>query len=522
MRCVNREGVFIVNTPSCHNMQRTRGDEMSNAVIRMEHISKAFPGVMALEDITVSFEKGRVNVLLGENGAGKSTLIKILAGIYTCDTGALYYHGEKTVWRDASDALQKGISVIHQELSVIDDLTVAENIYLGREKKRGILLEKGEMERDAQHLMDRLGLNISPKTQVKSLSSAEKQMVEIARAISYDAEVVVMDEPTSSLAIAETEVLFRVIAELKRKGVCIIYISHRMSEIKQIGDTITILKDGKLVDTVSVQDTNEDDWIRMMVGRDIHRIDRGVNRHISTEVVLSVKNISNARSCKNVSFDLRKGEIIGISGLVGAGRTELLRAIFGADKGRGGTICIHGAERKVSCTADAIAAGIALVPEDRRGQGILLEKGIIDNIALPSLKKWLKNGLVNDKKARLVTEEYIGKLSIKVSSLRGAVKFMSGGNQQKVVLSKWLAANCSILFMDEPTRGIDIHAKNEIYALMLRFVENGGSIVMVSSELPEILGISDRILVMRAGEAVAMLDRHEASEEKIISLASIK
>lgn len=495
---------------------------MTNAVIRMEHISKEFPGVKALQDVSVSFEKGTVNVLLGENGAGKSTLIKILSGIYTCDEGELYYRGEKTVWKGASDALVNGISVIHQELSVINDLTVAENIYLGREKTKGILLEKSEMEKDAQTLLDRLQLNISPKTLVKNLSSAEKQMVEIARAISYDAEVVIMDEPTSSLAIAETEILFRVIEDLKAKGVCIIYISHRMSEIKQIGDTITILKDGCLVDVVPVKETNEDDWIRMMVGRDIRRLDGGADRVISDEIVLSVKNMTNADHCKNVSFDLRKGEILGISGLVGAGRTELLRAIFGADPHQSGTISINGKEVNIKYTTDAIDAGIALVPEDRRGQGILLEKNIVDNIALPNLKKWLKKGLVNDVRARETTKEYIEKLAIKVSSLKTATKFMSGGNQQKVVLSKWLAANCSILFMDEPTRGIDINAKNEIYALMLDFVKNGGSIVMVSSELPEILGISDRVLVMRAGEAVAVLDKQEASEEKIISLASIK
>lgn len=495
---------------------------MTNAVIRMEHISKEFPGVKALQDVSVSFEKGTVNVLLGENGAGKSTLIKILSGIYTCDEGELYYRGEKTVWKGASDALVNGISVIHQELSVINDLTVAENIYLGREKTKGILLEKSEMEKDAQALLDRLQLNISPKTLVKNLSSAEKQMVEIARAISYDAEVVIMDEPTSSLAIAETEILFRVIEDLKAKGVCIIYISHRMSEIKQIGDTITILKDGCLVDVVPVKETNEDDWIRMMVGRDIRRLDGGADRVISDEIVLSVKNMTNADHCKNVSFDLRKGEILGISGLVGAGRTELLRAIFGADPHQSGTISINGKEVNIKYTTDAIDAGIALVPEDRRGQGILLEKNIVDNITLPNLKKWLKKGLVNDVRARETTKEYIEKLAIKVSSLKTATKFMSGGNQQKVVLSKWLAANCSILFMDEPTRGIDVNAKNEIYALMLDFVKNGGSIVMVSSELPEILGISDRVLVMRAGEAVAVLDKQEASEEKIISLASIK
>lgn len=495
---------------------------MTNAVIRTEHISKEFPGVKALQDVSVSFEKGTVNVLLGENGAGKSTLIKILSGIYTCDEGELYYRGEKTVWKGASDALVNGISVIHQELSVINDLTVAENIYLGREKTKGVLLEKSEMEKDAQALLDRLQLNISPKTLVKNLSSAEKQMVEIARAISYDAEVVIMDEPTSSLAIAETEILFRVIEDLKAKGVCIIYISHRMSEIKQIGDTITILKDGCLVDVVPVKETNEDDWIRMMVGRDIRRLDGGADRVISDEIVLSVKNMTNADHCKNVSFDLRKGEILGISGLVGAGRTELLRAIFGADPHQSGTISINGKEVNIKYTTDAIDAGIALVPEDRRGQGILLEKNIVDNITLPNLKKWLKKGLVNDVRARETTKEYIEKLAIKVSSLKTATKFMSGGNQQKVVLSKWLAANCSILFMDEPTRGIDVNAKNEIYALMLDFVKNGGSIVMVSSELPEILGISDRVLVMRAGEAVAVLDKQEASEEKIISLASIK
>ena len=495
---------------------------MDDAIIRLEHISKSFPGVKALDDVSVEFQKAKVNVLLGENGAGKSTLIKILSGIYSYDEGEFYYKGELRVWKDASEALRSGVAVIHQELSVVKDLTVAENIFLGRELKNGLVLDKVGMEEAAAGILQKLKLNIRPGAVIKTLSSAEMQMVEIARAISYDAEVVIMDEPTSCLASAETETLFRVIEELKRKEVCIIYISHRMSEIKKIGDTVTILKDGRLVGTVMAADTDEPTWIKMMVGRDIHRFDIGVERNISDEVTLSVRNISNAGYCRNVSFDLHKGEILGISGLVGAGRTELLRAIYGADERQSGDITIHGKPARIRNTDDAIKLGLALIPEDRRRQGILLNKNIVENLALPSLRRWRRHRLINDKKAIDETKAYISKLDIKVASLKTATKFMSGGNQQKVIISKWLAANASILLMDEPTRGIDVNAKNEIYSLMLDFVSNGGSIAMVSSELPEILGISDRILVMSAGEAVAIIDRDEASEEKILSLASIK
>lgn len=493
---------------------------MKEEIIRIKNISKSFPGVKALDDITLSFYKGTVHVLLGENGAGKSTLIKILSGIYTYDSGELEYLGAKVRWKDTREALQKGIAVIHQELSVIDDLSVAENIFLGREPKSSIVINKRSMVEESKRLLERLRLDINPKKLVKHLSSAEKQMIEIARAVSQHAKVVIMDEPTSSLTNAEVKILFEIIEDLKKQDVCIIYISHRMSENKKIGDTVSVLKDGHHVKTLLARDSSEQEWIQLMVGRDIRRLDN-TDRVISKAVILSVRNITNEPYFRKISFDLHQGEILGIAGLVGAGRTEILRSVFGADKRQSGEILVKGETRQIRNTAEAIKNKIALIPEDRRGQGLFLEMPVVENIALPNLNKWKKHHLINRKKELEVSKEYIQKLMIKIPSLKSPTKLMSGGNQQKVILSKWLAADCAVLFMDEPTRGIDVNAKNEIYHLMIEFVKKGGSIVMVSSELPEILGISDRIMIIREGDCAGFLDKESASEEAIITAASV-
>jgi ABC-type sugar transport system ATPase subunit len=494
---------------------------MNEAIVRFENVSKSFPGVKALSDITLEFYSGMTNVILGENGAGKSTLIKILAGVYTCESGKVFYDGKYVHWKDTRDALLNGIAVIHQELSVINDLNVAENIFLGREPSKNKFLDKKTMHENTKVILDSLGLKINSHEMVKKLSAAEKQMIEIARAVSRQAKVVIMDEPTSSLSIKEVDSLFNIIHSLKEKGVCIIYISHRMSEIKRVGDLVAVLKDGRLIKTMPAKDTSEKDWIPLMVGREIKSYAHNTEKKTG-DVVLKVEGLTRAPRFMDISFELRKGEILGISGLVGAGRTELLHAIFCADKVQSGSVVVK--ETKGGTFKDvngAIRAGLGLVPEDRRGHGILLDKNIIENIALPNLMKWAKKGW-RDKKVEIdASKQYIDKLMIKTPSSLTLAKTLSGGNQQKVVLAKWLAANCSILLMDEPTRGIDVNAKNEIYLLMNKFIEQGGSIIMVSSELPEVLGISDRILVMREGKCKAIMNRDEADEATIMFAASI-
>ena len=493
---------------------------MNEAIVRFENVSKSFPGVKALSDITLEFYSGMVNVILGENGAGKSTLIKILAGVYSCESGKMFYDGKYVHWKDTRDALLNGIAVIHQELSVVKDLNVAENIFLGREPGKGQFLDKKTMHNETNLILESLGLKINTHDMVKKLSAAEKQMIEIARAVSRQAKVVIMDEPTSSLSIKEVDSLFKIIHGLKEKGVCIIYISHRMSEIKRVGDLVTVLKDGRLIKTMSAKDTSERDWIPLMVGREIKSFSYNKEKKYG-DVVLTVKGLTREPRFMDISFELRKGEILGISGLVGAGRTELLHAIFCADKIQSGSVVVKGAKASFRDVNGAIRAGLGLVPEDRRGHGLLLDKNITENIALPNLMKWAKKGW-RDKKVEIDTsKQYIDKLMIKTPSSRTLAKTLSGGNQQKVVLAKWLAANCSILLMDEPTRGIDVNAKNEIYLLMNKFIEQGGSIIMVSSELPEVLGISDRILVMREGKCKAIMNRDETDEAKIMFAASI-
>ncbi len=490
-------------------------------IIQLKQVSKEFPGVKALTDINLEFYPGEVHALLGENGAGKSTLIKIISGVYQRNNGSMLYNGEECSFENARQAIDKGISVIHQELSVIPDLTVAENIYLGREiKKKSGILDKAEMKKRAQEILDMLDLKIKPGDMVKKLSAAQKQMVEIARAVSSNAKVVIMDEPTSSISEHEVESLFLIIRKLKKDNVSVIYISHRLKELFAIGDKVSILRDGRFIKTLPLKSIDERGLVALMVGREIRTyIDRSHKK--LGPPVLELKKVSRRGSFRDVDIQVKKGEIVGIAGLIGAGRTEVLRGIFGAEPFDGGSMCLYGEEIRITCPGKAIRRGIGFVPEDRRTQGVMLKKSVKDNITLPSVKRHARKGFVNMQWEKDSSESYIRKLSIKTPGSEAVTKNLSGGNQQKIVLAKWFLAESKILLLDEPTRGIDIGAKFEIYELMNQFTKDGGSILVVSSELPELLGVCDRIYVMAEGKVTGCLDNHELTEEVIMHLASM-
>ncbi|MDD3337376.1 MAG: sugar ABC transporter ATP-binding protein [Lachnospiraceae bacterium] len=490
-------------------------------IIRMVNITKEFPGVKALTDINLEFYQGEVHALLGENGAGKSTLIKIMSGVYQKNTGTMYYEGKECDFENARQALDCGISVIHQELSVIPDLTVAENIYLGREQKqKNRFLDKEAMKKGAQEILDMLGLKIKPTDVVKKLSAAQKQMVEIARAISGNAKVVIMDEPTSSISEHEVEALFKIIEKLKRENVSIIYISHRLKELFEIADKVSILRDGHYIKTIPLSEVNEQKLISLMVGREIKTyIDRS-DKKIG-DPVLELQKVSRRGAFSKVDITVGSGEIVGMAGLIGAGRTEVLRGIFGAEPFDEGKMYLYGEEVHIKCPKQAIQKGIGLVPEDRRTQGVMLKKSVKDNITLSSVKGKAKHGFINKAWESKSSQNYINKLAIKTPGGYTITKNLSGGNQQKIVIAKWFLAESKILLLDEPTRGIDVGAKFEIYSLMKEFTQNGGSVLVVSSELPELLGICDRIYVMSEGKITGCLEQHESTEEVIMHLASV-
>ena len=494
-------------------------DEKREALVELKHIHKEFPGVKVLEDISIAFYPGEVHVLLGENGAGKSTIIKIISGIYQPDKGEVLIEGAPGA-KNIREAQHRGISVIHQELSVIPDLKVYENVFLGREKKKSGFLDKGMMIAECKKILDGMDVAIDPTTPVYKLSNGEKQMVEIARAVSQNSKMVIMDEPTSSLSDHEVQSLFRVIRQLKKDNVAVIYISHRLKEILEMGDTLTVLRDGTKIATVPVSTVTEQKMVEMMVGREISQFYYKAEVPKKREVVLEVKEISSAHRFKNVSFQLYKGEVLGVAGLIGAGRTELMRAIFGADTYEHGDVLLYGESIKGKSPKEIIRRGIGLIPEDRRGQGLLLEKTVRENTSLASLKENSHNGFIDFLWEKQEAVSYIEKLRIKTPSDLAVTKNLSGGNQQKVVIAKWLLAKSKILIMDEPTRGIDVNAKAEIYELMKNFVEGGGSIILVSSELPEVLGCSNRIMVMREGYVTGFLDSAEATEENVMLFAS--
>jgi ABC-type sugar transport system ATPase subunit len=498
--------------------------------LEVRNISKTFPGVQALSDVSIGFYPGEFHALVGENGAGKSTLIKIISGVYSPTAGDVYLNGSRIVCNTPRQALDKGIAVIHQELSIANHLTVAENIYLGDEPRKSgglfpggknLFLDRKKMNADAQAVLDSMKVNIKAATVASALTAAQQQMVEIAKVITKNAKVVIMDEPTSSLSQFEIDALFEQIAMLKKNNVAVIYISHRLKELFVMGDRVTVMRDGKKVTSLLINETNEKEIVKNMVGREMKDYFMHTEHKRGREM-LRVEDLRVDGVFKNISFTAYAGEILGFYGLIGAGRTEVMETIFGAREATSGKIFIEGKEARFSSPRDAILNKLGLVTEDRRRTGLMLNATVKDNIVLPSLKQHEKWGrFVNVKWETGVSEEYVSKLKVKTWSIHAIISTLSGGNQQKVILAKWLIANSNILILDEPTRGIDVNAKAEFYALMDGFVKNGGCIITVSSELPEVLGISDRILVMREGILRGELSREEANEQNVIELASL-
>ena len=490
-------------------------------VLRMEHITKTFPGVVALDDVSIDLNKGEVLGILGENGAGKSTLIKILAGNYIKDSGDIYVDGQKFEIKGPTEAVASGIRVIYQELNTLNNLTVTENIFIGEQIIKGPfrIVDWKAMTRKANELLDILNVKLDSNTIIGYLTVSEKQIVEIAKAISKEAKILVMDEPTAALSEEETQSLFKIIKTLKSKGVSIIYISHRLKEIFEIADRVTVLRDGKKVGTFNTRNTNENELVTSMVGRDIK--DMYPKREVLIgEKIMEVKNlISDGFS--NVSFNLRKGEILGIFGLLGSGRTSLVKALFGANKIKGGEIFIYG--KKVNIKSPNIARGekIGLVPLDRKVEGLALLMSVKENITLANIEDLGKNFLIMKSLEKEKAIKWINEIGIKTPTIDQEVNSLSGGNQQKVVLAKWLESGSQIIILNEPTRGIDVGAKIEIYNLMQDLCERGASIIMISSELPEILSIADRIIVMSKGRFTAEYSREEASEEQLLHSACL-
>jgi ribose transport system ATP-binding protein len=495
---------------------------MEEIIVQMEGIDKYFPGVHALDNCRFELLKGEVHALVGENGAGKSTLMKVLAGIYNKDGGTIRYKGREIEIRNPKEAQNLGIGMIHQELNLMPHLTVAENIYIGREQMIGPFLDNKRTNDEAHVLLESLNIHINPKTKIKDISVAKQQMVEIAKALSFKSEVLIMDEPTAALTEWEIEDLFRFIRDLKAQGVGIVYITHRIDELKKISDRITVMRDGQYVDTVNTMDTTIDQIINMMVGRVIYEEPK-THSTVAPDAptVLAVNNL-NSFIVNNVSFELKKGEILGFAGLMGAGRTETARLIFGADPKTSGEIYVNNSKVIINNPYDAVNYSIGYLSEDRKRYGLAVGLSLKNNAILPSLTDFTKFGLVDDRKASRVTSEFVRIINIKTPSNEQLIKNLSGGNQQKAVLAKWLIKNCSILIFDEPTRGIDVGAKSEIYKLMNELVHEGKSIIMISSELPELLRMSDRIAVMCEGVLTGIVNIEDATQEKIIKLATLR
>lgn len=466
---------------------------------------------------------GEVHALVGENGAGKSTLMKVLTGIHQPDSGEIFFEGKPYAVKNIGEAQNLGISMIHQELNMMNDLTVAQNVFIGRELKKGPWLDDAGMVRETQKIFDRIGIKIDPKTKLGRLTVGKQQMVEIAKAVSRDCKLLILDEPTAALTQTEIEDLFRIMGDLKAKGIGMVYISHRMDEISRISDRITVMRDGEYVGTVDTASVTKDDIINMMIGRVVYE-DPKTHSEVpeDAETVLEVRNLSSGNLFKDVSFKLRKGEILGFSGLMGAGRTEVARAIFGADPRDGGEIFVNGKRVNIKTPEDAVKLGIGYLSEDRKRYGLLLDKSVAENTALASIDKYTKGGIINDRQIKAEAREENAKLRTKTPSMEQLLKNLSGGNQQKVIIARWLIKNSDILIFDEPTRGIDVGAKSEIYTLMNQLAKQGKSIIMISSELVEILRMSDRILVMCEGRKTGELDISEANQENIMQLATLR
>ena len=491
---------------------------MENIILEMKKIRKEFPGVLALNDVDFDLRSGEVHFLIGENGAGKSTLMKVLSGTYRQDSGQVLVAGEEMKENSPIYAQQHGIAMIYQELNPIPYMTVAENIYVGREPKKGILLDRLKLYRDAQEILDRLGIEISPRAVMKDLSVAETQMIEIAKAVSYNSKIIIMDEPTSAITDREVEKLFNFIHMLKDQGVGIVYISHKMEELARIADRVTIMRDGEVVGCYKIDEITTDKIIALMVGREIENVYPKRTPKIG-EVVFKVENLSKAGLFHNVSFELRKGEILGISGLMGAGRTETVETIFGLRKPDSGKYWLNGREITLKKPKDAIKNGFSLISEDRKNVGLNLIGSVRDNISMLKLDELSHFGFVDKRTEMQIVRKWAEALRVKTPSYDQLVKFLSGGNQQKVVIAKWLTMAPEIIIMDEPTRGIDVGAKSEIYDIIADLADQGKAIIMISSELPEIIGMCDRTIIMHEGDVTGELTRSEFSQEAIMRYA---
>lgn len=499
---------------------------MNEIILEMKHISKSFPGVKALEKVDFSVKKGKVHALMGENGAGKSTLMKCLFGIYKKDEGQILLDNQEVQIKDTKDALHYGISMVHQELQLIHERSIAENIFCGRYPVRNMgffhVIDHLKMKEKTKEILNEIQVSFDPDIKISSLSVSQRQSVEIAKAISNQSRIIIMDEPTSSLTENEVQHLFEIIEQLKKKGTAIIYISHKMEEILKIADEVTIMRDGQVVGTWPSNELTTDLMIQKMVGRTLTNRYPDLN-HQPKEVILCVENLSSVdrSSYQNISFELRKGEILGIGGLVGAKRSEMVEGLFGIQKNKSQKILYKGKEVMINKPHDAIEKGIALLTEDRRASGIFGVLNVLDNVGIASLDKYMKYIFLNQRKMDRTVKEMVQKMNIKTPDMKTLIQSLSGGNQQKVIIARWLANDPEVLILDEPTRGIDVGAKYEIYTIMAELVKTGKSIIMISSEMSELIGMSDRIMVMCEGKVKGFVDSQTTTQEEIMKLSTI-
>lgn len=495
---------------------------MSDNILELKHITKLYPGVVALNDVSLEVRRGEILALVGENGAGKSTLIKTCSGAITPTQGEIVINGKSFTGMTPQTSEQNGIGVIYQEFNLVGDLSVAENIFLGRAIRKGMVIDLKAMERESKKILDSLNIKINPKTLVKTLSVGYQQMVEIAKAVSQNAKLLIMDEPSAPLTSAEVEAMFAIVDKLKAGGVSIIYISHRLDEIFRLADRITILRDGQYVTTLNTDETNKDELVKYMVGRQLTEVyPKRDEICVKDEVIFEAVNVSG-NGDKNISFKIHRGEVLGLGGLVGAGRTEFAELMFGMRPKTAGKFIFKGKEISPKTPKDAIELGIGLVPEDRKKEDALLGMSIRCNINMPIYQRISKGTVINEKKEEEIAQTYRKEISIKTPTLDQLVKNLSGGNQQKVILAKWLAADSELLIFDEPTRGIDVGAKQEIYTLINHLVEQGKTVLMISSEMEELMGMSDRILILAEGNMTGELNKSEFNQERIMQLASIE
>ena len=491
---------------------------MGDVILTMRAIDKTYPGVHALDHVDFDVCRGEVHALVGENGAGKSTLMKVLTGITHKDSGTITFEGREVNFQSAREAQAAGVVIVHQELNMMGHLTVAQNIFIGREFKRGPFIDDKKMNAEARRLFEELNIDIDPKARMSSLTVGKQQMCEIAKAISHEAKLIVFDEPSAALTEAEIEQLFKIIRDLRAKDYGIVYISHRMDEINKITDRVSVMRDGHYIGTVNTKDVTKEEIINMMVGRTIYETPKAHSAvPADAPVVLKVEHLNAGRLVQDVSFELRRGEILGFSGLMGAGRTETCRALFGADPKESGDIWIDGKKVEINSPKDAVRLGLSYLSEDRKRFGLMLKKDIVENSTIATLHEYSSAGFIDKPGEKQAAQKYVDTLRTKTPTLEQLVMDLSGGNQQKVVIAKWLVNNSQIMIFDEPTRGIDVGAKQEIYELMNSLARAGKSIIMISSELVEILRMSDRVLVMCEGRKTAEFDISEATQEKIMS-----